>query len=257
MFPYFHFLGRDITAYGILMALGFITACVIGAFRGKSRGVSVDDLLIVAALAVGGALLCGGGLYIFVTYPLDVLTAMIKAGDFSFLTNGGIVFYGGLVGGILGGLLGSRIAGCSFDKIEKTVVPVIPLGHGIGRIGCLMAGCCHGMPYDGPLAVHYPNSVLGLPKEQGYFPVQALEALLNVGICICLVALEKRIKKKNMLIFSYLGIYAVVRFCLEYLRGDEIRGIYFGLSVSQWIAIGMLAVAILGILVYGRKKRTV
>lgn len=253
MFPYFYFLGRKITAYGIMMALAFVTVGVLGVLRGKKRRISVDDLLIIAAFAVGGALIGGNVLYVIVTYPPARLIQMIKSCDFSFLS-GGLVFYGGLLGGILGGLQGVRLSGCDFADAEKTVVPLIPLGHGIGRIGCLLAGCCHGMRYSGPLAVYYPNSVLGLPENQGFFPVQGLEALLNIGICALLLFLEKRVKRRALLLSAYLGIYAVTRFCLEFLRGDEARGVYLGLSVSQWIAIGMFVVSSLVISAYKNPK---
>lgn len=235
------------------MALAFVTVGLLGVLRGRKRSISVDDLLIIAAFAVGGALIGGNALYVIVTYPPSQLMQMVRSCDFSFL-NGGLVFYGGLLGGIFGGLLGVRLSGCEFVNAEKTIVPLIPLGHGIGRVGCLLAGCCHGMRYSGPLAVYYPNSVLGLPENQGYFPVQGLEALLNLGLCVWLLFLEKSVKQRYLLLSAYLGSYAVIRFCLEFLRGDAARGVYFGLSVSQWIAMGMFAVSSVMILIHKKTK---
>lgn len=242
MYPYIHIFGKVIGTYGLCMMLGVLAAGVLSICLGKKRGVLMEDILIVGAIAIGFALVCGGLLYVLVTYSLSEIWAMIKAGDFKFLTSG-IVFYGGLIGGILGALLGSKLAGCKLSHLEGAVVPFIPLGHGIGRIGCIMAGCCHGMEYTGPLAIYYPNSVTGLSPEQGYFPVQGLEALLNVGVCLFLIWYERRRRRPMDLLFAYLGLYAVERFVLEYFRGDSIRGIYFGLSTSQWISVGLLAVS--------------
>jgi phosphatidylglycerol:prolipoprotein diacylglycerol transferase len=206
--------------------------------KAKKQNVSPYDIIIVAATAMGIGLLCGGLLYTFVTYPLDFIIQQLKAGNWD-IFGGGIVFYGGLIGGIFGGILGMRIAKCKTGDLLRCVVPFIPVGHAIGRLGCLFAGCCHGFAYDGFLAVYYPNSVAGLPADQGYFPVQLLEAVLNVGICVLLLRYEKRAKRSYDMLFAYLACYGVSRFCLEMLRGDGIRGIYFGLSTSQWISVGI------------------
>lgn len=240
MYPFIHIFGRTIGTYGLCMMLGVFLAAFLAIRLGKKRGVLMEDILIVGATAMGCALVCGSLLYVFVTYPLSEIWAMIKSGEFKFLTSG-IVFYGGLIGGILGALLGCRIAGCKLSSLESVVVPFIPLGHAIGRIGCIMAGCCHGMEYTGPLAIYYPHSVTGLSPEQGYFPVQGLEALLNVFVCLLLVWYERRKRRPMDMLFVYLGCYAVERFILELFRGDSIRGIYFGLSTSQWISVGLLA----------------
>ena len=103
-----------------------------------------------------------------------------------------------------------------------------------------MAGCCHGMEYEGALAVYYKNSLTNLPPEQGYFPVQPLEAVLDVFICIYLLYYSRKERKKFDVLFTYLLLYAIMRMFTECFRGDSIRGIYFGLSTSQWISAGII-----------------
>ena len=155
----------------------------------------------------------------------------------------GLVFYGGLIGGIVGGILGIKVAKINTQLVERSVVPFLPIGHAIGRIGCLLAGCCTGKEYDGIFAIHYPSTVSELSAEQGYFPVQLLEAGINIIISITLIIYSKKQKPKYSILFLYLLLYSVMRFCLEFLRGDEIRGIYFGLSTSQCISILLLLVS--------------
>ncbi len=239
MYPYFSIFGVRIGTYGICMLLAIVLAVALAAAKGKKKNITVYHILIAGAMGIGLALLCGGVLYAFVTYPADLIVKCVLAGRFEIFT-AGIVFYGGLIGGIAGGILGMRIAGCDKGDLLRCVVPFIPLGHAIGRVGCLLAGCCHGFEYEGFLAVYYPNSVAGLPADQGYFPVQLLEAVINIGICGLLLLYEKRAKRPFEILFAYIGCYGISRFCLEMLRGDSVRGIYFGLSLSQWISIGML-----------------
>lgn len=242
MYPFIDIGGRTFGTYGLCMVIGLFVAGALTYRKGKSQGFIIEDILIIGAFALAFGLVCGGGMYVFVTYSIDQIVAFIRQGDFRFLS-GGIIFYGGLIGGVLGALLGIRVTRTPLMVVEHSVVPFIPLGHAIGRIGCVLAGCCHGFAYDGPLAIYYPHSVSGLSPDQGYFPVQPLESLLNVGICFVLLRLEKKCKKPYSLLFCYLSIYAVCRFCLEFLRGDLIRGAWAGFSTSQWVSIGLLFIS--------------
>lgn len=258
MYPFIVLFGREIGTYGLCMLLGITLAVLLGIRRGKSRGIQFEDVLIVGAVSLGLALIGGSLLFVFVTYTPKQIWQYICTGDFTFLSSG-IVFYGGLIGGILGAFIGIRIAGCECKAMESAVVPFIPLGHAVGRIGCVMAGCCHGFPYEGPLALHYPNSVLGLSPAQGYFPVQPLETLINLVICLLLLWFDKKKRRAFDLLFMYLGLYASARFFLEMLRGDMIRGIWNSLSTSQIISLILLGMSIIGILLnyrWSKKKST-
>lgn len=250
MYPFIHFFGREIGTYGLCLATGFMLAFFLALRKGKQHGLIVEDLLIVGAFALGASLVGGTLMYVFITYSLAEIISFVQCGDFTFLSSG-IVFYGGLIGGLAGAMVGVRVAGCKFDVIERAVVPFVPLGHAIGRIGCVLAGCCHGFAYDGLFALHYPNSVSGLSPEQGFFPVQPLESLINVGICLFLLWYEKRMKRKMDLLLVYLGLYAFYRFFLEMLRGDAIRGMWHILSTSQIVSILLLCISVVGML---RKK---
>jgi len=248
MYPYFEIFGIRIGAYGICVVLGFVLAGIMAYRKGKPAGLLIEDLLIIAATSFGGAAILGGTLYIFVTYSFEEILSFIRQRDFRFLS-GGIVFYGGLIGGVFGAVLGTRIAKCRLSTALDAIVPFVPLGHAIGRIGCVMAGCCYGFEYEGPFALHYPHVITGVLADQGYFPVQPLEALLNVGICILLLYLGKRTKRPFGILAWYLTIYAISRFFLEFLRGDSIRGVWNGLSTSQYISIGLLVLCGLRLLV--------
>lgn len=241
MYPFISFFGRSIPTYGLCMAFGIALTLFLAIRRGRTAGIRSEDIIIVAASALLAALIGGSILYVFVTYPIGQIIAFIRAGEFTFLSSG-IVFYGGLLGGLVGAFIGIKIAQCDATALEKTLVPFIPLGHAVGRIGCVMAGCCHGMEYDGPFALYYTHSVTGLDPAQGYFPVQLLEGLLNCVLCMVLLLLSKKDSRPFDLIFCHLGWYSVERFVLECLRGDAVRGTYGALSTSQWISLLLLAV---------------
>lgn len=242
MYPYIYFLGLRFSSYGLLMSVACVIVGGICLYRARRYDVLPEDVFIVAAIAIGCGLFCGGLLFTFVTYPLEYIWECVLSGHFEVFI-GGIVFYGGLVGGIIGALLGCKIAGCSKERVIRIVVPYIPLGHAIGRIGCVLAGCCYGTPYDGPFAIYTVQDASNVAAKVGHFPVQIVESLINVGICILLYCYEKR-GKANKLLVLYLFTYALIRFGLEFLRGDEIRGITAGLSSSQWISVLLIATSI-------------
>ena len=241
MYPFFILFGREISTYGVCMVVGISVVYLLALTR--KQGVSFYDLLIIGATALLFGLPCGSAVYAVVTFGFRGVLENIKNGNFQVFN--GLVFYGSLVGGVFGSLLGIRLAKAKILSVEKTVVPFIPIGHAIGRIGCVMAGCCYGMEYDGIFAIYYPNAVTGVSQSQGHFPVQLLEGIMNILISLLLLKIANRCTRKFQLLSVYLILYGAVRFAVEFLRGDAVRGVYFTLSTSQWISILLSVIGLL------------
>jgi len=243
MYPFITIFNKNISVYGILMFLGVALVFVLANNRMKKQNACIYDLFIVAAFCMLFVLIGSSVLYALVTYPFGTLVKMLLAGKFEVF--GGLVYYGGLIGGIIGAIIGVKVSKVDTKIVERSVIPFLPLGHAIGRVGCVMAGCCNGMEYSGLFAIHYPHSVAGLPPEQGYFPVQLLEAFINIFIALILIFYSRKERKTYNILFLYLLMYGITRFSLEFLRGDAVRGIYFGISTSQWVSIGLIAISLL------------
>ena len=241
MHPFIKIGSLELPSYGLCMLSGFTLVFVLAIIRSKRKykPLKLDDMLAVTAIVLFLSLVGGYILYMLVTYPKE-----LASGDFSVLPQGGIVFYGALFGGVLGAMLGIKIFRINFSVFEASVVPYIPLGHALGRVGCALAGCCYGIEYDGPLAIHYPDNhplYSFFDSSVGYFPVQFLEAFLDIIIMLILLAFLRKERKKFDTTFLYLALYSAMRFFTEMLRGDEIRGVYeFNISTSQWISIGLI-----------------
>lgn len=240
MYPYIKIFGRMITTYGLCMTVAFAGSVVYMLCKTKKQKIPIEDIIIITVTALGFSLLGGKLVYILVTFSFSDLIRNISMWKFGFLINGGIVFYGGLFGGIAGAVLGSRIAGVRLLSLESSIVPYLPIGHAIGRIGCLLAGCCYGMEYNGIGAIHYAHSIYGLPVETGYFPVQPMESICDLFIAIYLSKFAQKNRKPYEILYCYLFLYAIVRFILEFLRGDVNRGIYYMFSTAQWISLGII-----------------
>ena len=237
MQPYLDVFGRTIPSYGLCMAIGILLSCYICFIKAHKYKLDINSLIVIVACIIGLGLLGAKLLYLFVSCDIKEVFSRLLHGDVSDLTSGGLVYYGGLIGGIIGALLGARISGTTseFAVYCDAIVPVIPFGHAFGRIGCFLGGCCYGAPYTGIGAVTFPK--VGVVKP--VFPVQLLEAALNVMIFILLILPWNKQKRGFFSLYLYLILYSLVRFVLEFLRGDEIRGITQGLSTSQWISMGL------------------
>ena len=135
--------------------------------------------------------------------------------------------------------------------------PGIALGHVIGRLGCLMAGCCYGRPADVPWAITFTDPFafanVGTPLNVPLHPTQVYEAGAELIILILLLATERKGRTyPGRTFWGYMLLYAVSRFAIEFYRADE-RGFLMGLSTSQFISV-VLAPLSLFMLFYLRRR---
>ena len=211
-------------SYTLCLIVGIISAILVACFyfkKQKMNKAAVIDLLICGCFAI--AL---GMIFAILFENLYEMIALGKNYHWSFK----MTFYGGLFGGIIGFLLTYLIlkkkGTVNFELLDVlTIAPSsILIGHMFGRIGCFLAGCCHGIHTDSWIGITFP----GIGKV---IPTQLIEALVLLILFIITVILAfKKDFKYNCLI--YLLGYGVARFIIEFYRGDA-RGVAFALSPSQ------------------------
>lgn len=259
MCPYLNLFGLKIPSYGLMMSLAFIVAILFCYFRAKKAGLDPDLLLNIAIIAIVTGVLGSYLLYIFVTYSFSEIIGCIKDGSFSVFKSGGLVFYGGFILAAACCIAYVKIKKASVSDYTALIVPCVPLAHAIGRVGCFMAGCCYGKVIDTPISVYYSTPIGGAPVGVPVFPVQLMEAVLNLILFAILMVYTRKHIKNFSVLFVYLIGYSIVRFCTELMRDDEIRGIFLGISTSQWISILLFVVGIVGLIlmrIHERKLRT-
>lgn len=144
---------------------------------------------------------------------------------------GGFVFFGGLIGAILGLYIYSIRKWNRFLDLLDTYASLVPLGQAIGRIGCYFNGCCYGKTYDGFLSVKYIVD----NEETSVFPTWFIESGFCFLLFMCMFCVSKKFYSG---IYSaiYLMSYSLFRFVIEFFRGDSLRGMWLGLSTSQYIS---------------------
>lgn len=256
MLPYINVFGFELATYGVIIFIGLVIGSLVAVFCfSKFNNLKKDDVLYAILYGIIGLGIGAKLLYLLTNIPILVEsyhTGMLWE-TLGQMFRGGFVFYGGLLGGILGIYIYSKQFKIPFKALLLTLVPVMPLVHAIGRIGCLCAGCCYGMEYDGFGAIMFHNSFLA-PNNVPLFPMQIVEAVCNFAIFLVLLVTYKKFLGTYKTVGLYLILYSIVRFTLEFFRGDLIRGIYFSLSTSQWISIALF-IAGIGIFVKEHRKK--
>lgn len=261
MVPLLQIFDKTVSVYMILAVLGVLAAMFTMyrlAIRDKLDEIEMLWLVILSFLGsfIGGSLLYGLVNYrmIFALVRNWEQVDSLKTFAECFLSIfGGSVFYGGL----LGILLTSRIyrKKCRLSRRYSDAVAIgIPVFHTFGRIGCFLGGCCYGIESKIGFVYHYSQA----PDANGVrrFPVQLLEAAFNLCLALVLYRLFRRKKLEGKLINIYLYAYPACRFLDEFLRGDTYRGLWWGLSTSQWISLFLILGNTVYLLLSRRKKTT-
>ena len=252
MFPYFVVFGRTVGTYAVCSAAGLIIAVAFFFVRTRRTvGAAFEDVVLMALVALAGITV--GGHFLFGVTQIKKLILILKSlGRLPFLKAlelivncfGGSVFYGGLFGSCLAGWIYMRvkkIAPKERRAFADAYACAIPLFHTFGRIGCFFGGCCYGIESEFGFTAH-GNTLSPGVNDVNRFPVALLEASLNLLLFLFLLMMSRKGRSGGRLIFLYGLCYSVIRFSVEFLRGDEIRGIWYGLSTSQWISIALFAV---------------
>ena len=258
MHPFLLTIGTvHITSYGVLVA----SAYLIGILWLKSQipdmpGMNEDKFWILIYGLFFGAIMGGKLLFMAVEWRQYATGQLSFFGDFRF----GFVFFGGLIGAMIMGALVTWRLKLDYLATSDYFGVALPMGHWVGRIGCLMAGCCYGRPTTVPWAVRLggspasatPPDLWGVPLH----PTQLYEAASDILIFSVLLkfALPKAKKKQlkpGTVFLLYVLLYSIERFINEFYRGDDRGWSYGGLWVSQWVALVCIAGAGATLLVRG------
>lgn len=215
-----------IYSYGLLVALAFFAGSMWVTYRATRAGELVDFYFQAIVWMILGGFFGARLLYVlyypdlYLSDPLRILT-----------DRGGLVWYGGLVSALVVLWLFVKKKHLNLARMADVMAPPAALGLAIGRLGCFMTGCCYGKATTLPWAVQFPP---GHETHPAYVhPAQLYESLLLLVLVAILVAIDKRRYPAGVLGCLFVVGYGIIRFFLEYLRGDVIFWVGNVLTASQ------------------------
>lgn len=236
--------GFAIYSYSAALLVAFILSIALAVKLAKQRGPTdpnfIQDMAMMGIIwgLIGGRvgwILWDAGYYF--ANPIQMFN----------LRAGGMTILGGIVLPIVALIVYFKRKGVEPRNVLDTFAAPLLLGMAVGRIGCVLHGCCFGNVCDPsfPLALTYPEGALQeLPLGPRY-PSQLFETVADLLLMGIVIWSLPRIKFAGQAIFMMLTGYGVIRFFNEMTRGD-IK--YIGpITLAQWVALGMFAVGLLGL----------
>ncbi len=257
-------INHPIYAYGAMLGLAFISGWYLSMYFANREGIpykiTYNTFIIVIISSLIGARVAH-----LITNP-DTWGVLHERGFFGALFASkceGLVAYGGYIGGTLSAWAYFRLKKMDFWSMVDCTTPGMVLGLGITRIGCFLAGCCHGIPTDSFWGMRFPpgspasyafldRALAGRLPSPPVYPTQLFESLLGFVLFPLSIWAVKRRTFTGQAFLLMVPFYAVGRFLLEFIRGDTDRGTVWGLSTSQFIGV-VLVMVVIGLYLWRRQ----
>ena len=228
-------------SYGLMLAIAFIVSSFLAVRQAKNKSLNPDiifNLLFwVFIWGIFGAR---------ILYIIENLQYYLKnPAEIIMLQQGGLSWFGGLLLGIMVGVFYLKKNNLPVYKTLDLVAPFLALGQAIGRIGCLLNGCCFGKAAKFGIYFSSHNLVL--------IPTQIYSSLILVFIFIILRFLQDRPHRQGQIFLIYLLLYSAKRFFIEFWRADN-PVIFSGLTLFQLFSILIFIFSVIKLFLIQKNK---
>jgi phosphatidylglycerol---prolipoprotein diacylglyceryl transferase len=238
----------ELTGFGLAMLLAFLIGQSVASEELDRRGWGSEIMGDITVAAVIGGLLGAKIYYAFLVGDMSAL-----------LSRAGFVFWGGLMGGIIGSIIVVVMRKESFAKISDACAPGLAAAYSVGRSGCWAVGDDYGTPWNGPLAVAFPDGAppstvqnlvqqfglkdfADMPAQQvlAVHPTQLYETAMGLVMFAILWRMRDHKHAQGWLFGVYCVLQGTERFIVEFFRAKDDR--FFGMfTMAQMIALGFVA----------------
>lgn len=238
MYPIlFEFPGLTLYTQTLFFIIAFIAGLLVAVHEGKYWNISRLDLTDIVLWGFLGAIPGARVLFLLLSYK----HISFSLSEFCTLgtLDGGFSFHGGLFAGGLVTLLAVRHHHLSVWRVADAFAPGLALALFFMRLGCLLNGCDYGIVTNVPW---------GIPLHGAFrHPIQLYEGVGNLLLFPILLRMNKKPMKPGITFFTYLLLSALLRFTVDFYR-EEVRHIWPGLILPQYIAVGIVVLSGIGLL---------
>lgn len=245
--------GFPVYTYGVLLAAAYLLGLQFALMRAKRRGLDPNRVMDLGIWVIVAALVGAKAMLLIV----DFNTYRERPAELWTLLRVGGVFYGGLIAAVGVALWYLWRHKLPMWTVTDVFAPGIALGHVVGRMGCLFAGCCFGRRTDVPWAITFTNpeaeANVGTPLNTPLHPTQLYEAGAELLILGVLLLLERRGRSfPGRTFWSFMLLYGASRFVIEFYRGDA-RGMVGTLSTSQFVSVLIVPLSLVMLFILSRR----
>ena len=242
-----------IRAYGVMLVIGFLLGLWRATRVSKRYEISASHVMDAAVLVLLSGIVGARLLFLLLEVPQEgwgVFRDVLKVWE------GGLSFHGGLIAAIAATAIYVRAKKIHFLDMADLLAPSLAIGYAFARIGCFLNGCCYGIATHLPWAVQFHDPITGESTDPSH-PAQIYAFVINLIIFWLLTRVERLNRPKGFVFFSYLLLYSVYRFGIEYIRKGVTAQVWFdGLTQAQ--VASLVGVVVFGLaLVLMRRKSAV
>jgi phosphatidylglycerol:prolipoprotein diacylglycerol transferase len=203
-----------------MLVAAFGVSSFLAAGQARKNGLQPETVFnLVFMIFIFGII---GARIFYIIENLDFYLA--DPGEVFMLQHGGLSWFGGLILGVIAASIGIKRKKLNILKVADLLSPFVALGQAIGRLGCLLNGCCGG------------RTVISL---------QIYSSFILILIFIVLRFLQEKPHKEGEVFFAYLILYSLKRFCIEFWRADY-KSVFAGLTLFQLISAVVLLIGLIG-----------
>lgn len=222
-------------SYGFMLVIAFLVSAFLMKEQAKKEGIDPETVFNLSfnvfVFGVIGARLFyiieNAGFYL--RNPIEIIR----------LQSGGLSWFGGLFAGVIFAVIYLKKKKISLCKILDLAAPFLALGEAIGRIGCLLNGCCYGKVSNFGLFFDVHGQTL--------IPTQIYSSILLLAIFVILRRSQDKPHLQGQIFYSYLLLYSIKRFSIEFLRQDN-PPVFFGLTLFHLISAAIFIFALVKLL---------
>lgn len=244
-----------IQSYGTAIAIGVLVFVAFASASERRKQLMSASLFFESVVTAGLYALIGGRLLFWVTNFHDYRSPW----DIFFIWDGGFSVLGSIIAVLIGMTWFLRKHKLPVMPYFDLITLYAPLLQSIARLGCLCAGCCHGLPTSQPWGLTYCDPEGFAPLHVPLHPTQVYSSLALLAIFFILrFGVARSALRPGTILWSYLALEGTERFIIDFWRADRtfIASLSTALSIDQIIAFTLIIVAVSMLVLTSFRQKT-
>lgn len=248
LFEFGHF---QLRTYGVIVVLSFLIGLWLSRKEASRKELAPELIQDFALYGLLGGII-GARLYFvlfsepryFLEHPWEIFAVW----------NGGIGVIGSLIGGFLTAIWYCRRKQIPLLKFADVLAPGAALGQTFGQFACLLNGDSYGRPTDLPWAITYTDPRSLAPLNIPLHPIELYEMAAYFLVFLLVWKIRTKCRSDGSTLVTYLSAYGVVRFLVEFFRGNPaiLAG---GIAAAQVFSAALIFASLAGFLLLNRAPK--